>query len=49
MSHYHAVVWLDHAEAHVLHFSREDVQPSDGELLAYARKHFRAIDQMRGL
>jgi stalled ribosome rescue protein Dom34 len=127
MSHYHAVVWLDHAEAHILHFTREDVQnklvhgkphrhlhhkrgaqasghaaedpaffgkiaealgdaqeilvvgpanakteflkhldaharglrakvvavetvdhPSDGQLLAYARQHFRAIDQMRG-
>jgi stalled ribosome rescue protein Dom34 len=22
----HAVVWLDHAEAHILHFSAEDVQ-----------------------
>ncbi len=125
MSHYHAVVWLDHAEAHVLHFSRDDVEkklvhgkphthlhhkrgavgsghaagdpaffgkiiealagaqeimvvgpanaktefvkylgqhahelskkvvavetvdhPSDGQLLAYARQHFRAIDNM---
>ncbi|MGH9811107.1 MAG: translational machinery protein, partial [Terriglobia bacterium] len=25
MSLFHAVVWIDHAEAHVLHFSREDV------------------------
>ena len=128
MSHFHAVVWIDHAEAHVLHFSRDDVEkklvhgqphkhlhhkrgaqasghaaedqayyhkvaeallgaeeilvvgpanaktefvkhleshdpklgkkvvavetvdhPSDGQLLAYARKHFRAIDQMRGI
>jgi stalled ribosome rescue protein Dom34 len=128
MSHFHAVVWLDHAEAHVLHFTAEDVQnklvhgkpqrhlhhkrgsqasghaaedpaffskiaealagaqevlivgpanakiefvkyldthahdlrakvvavetvdhPSDGQLLDYARKHFRAIDRMRGL
>ena len=127
MSRFHAVVWIDHAEAHVLHFSREDVEkqlvhgkphrhlhhkknaqasgrepedqgyyhkaaealagaeeilvvgpanaktefvkhleahdpmiarkvvavetvdhPSDGQLLAYARKHFRAIDRMRG-
>jgi stalled ribosome rescue protein Dom34 len=126
MSHYHAVVWLDHAEAHVLHFTREDVEnklvhgkphqhlhhkrgssdsghaaadmvffkkvaealagaqeillvgpanakleffkyldlhthdlhakvvavetvdhPSDGQLLEYARKHFRASDRMR--
>ena len=128
MSHFHAVVWLDHAEAHVLHFTREDVEaklvhgkphrhlhhkrgaqasghaaedpafftkiaealgdaeeilvvgpanaktefvkhldahaqnlrkkvvavetvdhPSDGQLLAFARKHFRASDRMRGL
>jgi len=26
MSHYHAVVWLDHAEAHVLHFTPEEVE-----------------------
>ncbi len=26
MSHYHAVVWLDHSEAHVFHFTPEDVQ-----------------------
>ena len=26
MSHYHAVVWLDHSEAHVMHISREDVE-----------------------
>jgi stalled ribosome rescue protein Dom34 len=26
MSHFHAVVWLDHTEAHVMHFAREDVQ-----------------------
>ena len=128
MSHFHAVVWLDHAEAHVQHFTREDVEqklvhgkphrhlhtkknaqasghaaedqayfhtiaealkgaeevlvvgpanaktefvkhlnahdpdlgkkvvavetvdhPSDGQVLAYARKHFRAIDRMRGI
>jgi len=128
MSHFHAVVWLDHVEAHVLHFTHEDVQnklvhgkphrhlhtkrnaqasghapedpaffakiaealgdaqeilvvgpanaktefvkhldahapalrkkvvavetvdhPSDGQLLAYARQHFRAIDRMRGI
>jgi len=128
MSHFHVVVWIDHSEAHVLHFTREDVEkklvhgkphqhlhhkrksetsgkaaedqayyhkvaealagaaeilvvgpanaktefvkhleahdpevrkkvvavetvdhPSDGQLLAYARQHFRAIDRMRGL
>lgn len=26
MSHYHAVVWLDHTEAHVMHFSRDEVE-----------------------
>lgn len=128
MSHFHAVVWLDHSEAHVLHFTREDVEkklvhgkahrqlhhkrgsetdgraaldtafygkvvealagageilvvgpgsaktefvkyldghapamrklvvavetvdhPTDGQLLAFARQHFRAIDRMRGI
>ena len=28
MSHYHAVVWLDHAEAHIMHISREDIESS---------------------
>jgi stalled ribosome rescue protein Dom34 len=28
MSHYHAVVWLDHSEAHVMHISPEDVEKS---------------------
>jgi stalled ribosome rescue protein Dom34 len=28
MSHYHAVVWLDHAEAHVMHVSTDDVEKS---------------------
>ncbi len=26
MSHYHAVVWLDHAEAHVMHVSKDEVE-----------------------
>jgi hypothetical protein len=26
VSHYHAVVWLDHREAHVLHIARDDVE-----------------------
>ena len=26
MSHYHAVIWLDHSEAHVFHFTPEEVQ-----------------------
>ena len=28
MSHYHAVVWLDHSEAHVMHITAEDVEKS---------------------
>ena len=26
MSHYHAVVWIDHRSAHVLHLGRDDVE-----------------------
>ncbi len=28
MSHYHAVVWLDHSEAHVMQISPDDVEKS---------------------
>jgi len=28
MSHYHAVVWIDHEQAHVMHISPEDVEKS---------------------
>lgn len=28
MSHYHAVVWIDHKEAHVMHISPDDVETS---------------------
>jgi stalled ribosome rescue protein Dom34 len=28
MSHFHAVVWIDHAEAHVMHISPDDVESS---------------------
>lgn len=28
MSHYHAVVWLDHNEAHIMHISPADVEKS---------------------
>ena len=28
MSHFHAVVWLDHSEAHVMHISPDDVERS---------------------
>ncbi len=27
-SHFHAVVWLDHSEAHVIHVSPEDIEKS---------------------
>ncbi len=26
MSHFHAVVWLDHSEAHVMHITSDDVE-----------------------
>lgn len=26
MSHYHAVVWIDHVQAHVIHFCPDDVE-----------------------
>ncbi len=28
MSHYHAVVWLDHSEAHVMHITADEVEKS---------------------
>lgn len=28
MSHFHAAVWLDHSEAHVMHISPDDVEKS---------------------
>ena len=28
MSHYHAVVWIDHSEAHVMHVSADDMESS---------------------
>lgn len=28
MSHFHAVVWIDHAQAHVMHVSPDDVETS---------------------
>jgi stalled ribosome rescue protein Dom34 len=28
MSHYHAVVWLDHSEAHVMHIAPDDIEKS---------------------
>jgi stalled ribosome rescue protein Dom34 len=28
MSHYHAVVWIDHREAHIMHISPDDIESS---------------------
>jgi stalled ribosome rescue protein Dom34 len=28
MSHHHAVVWIDHSEAHIMHISPDDVEKS---------------------
>jgi stalled ribosome rescue protein Dom34 len=28
MSHHHAIVWIDHLEAHVMHISNDDVEAS---------------------
>ena len=28
MSHFHALVWIDHAQAHVMHISPDDVETS---------------------
>jgi stalled ribosome rescue protein Dom34 len=28
MSHFHAVVWIDHREAHVMHISPDDIESS---------------------
>lgn len=28
MSHYHAVVWIDHREAHVMHISPDEIESS---------------------
>ena len=39
MSHYHAAVWLDHAEAHILHFTSEDVQNKLAHGKAHRRLH----------
>ena len=45
MSHYHAVVWIDHAEAHVMHISPEDVESS---VLRPAKPH-QKLHHKRGM
>jgi hypothetical protein len=44
--HSHAVVWIDHREARVLQFNAAEDHPTDGELVAHARRYFRAADRM---
>ena len=45
MSHYHAVVWIDHTEAHVMHISPEDVESS---VLRPAKPH-QKLHHKRGM
>lgn len=43
MSHFHALVWLDHKEAHVMHISEDDVeksivQPTNAHVHVHSRR-----------
>ena len=44
MPHYHAVVWIDHQEAHVLHFSRDDTEKT----LVHAHARHRQTHHRKG-
>jgi stalled ribosome rescue protein Dom34 len=44
MSHYHAVVWLDHSEAHVMHITADDVE----KLLVQPAKPHQHLHAKRG-
>lgn len=44
MSHFHAVVWMDHAEAHVLHFTLDEVERN----IVHAKGRHRHIHHHRG-
>lgn len=44
MSHYHAVVWMDHAEAHVLQFTPDKVEST----VVHAKGRNRKIHHHRG-
>lgn len=44
MSHYHAVVWLDHAQARVLSFNPQDVQ----EIHVPSHPHHRQVHHKAG-
>ena len=43
MSHYHAVVWLDHSEAHVMHVSPDDVE----KFVVHPAKHQHKLHSRR--
>lgn len=45
MSSYHAVVWIDHREAHVLHFSRDAVETE----LVHAHPQHRQTHHSKGV
>lgn len=45
MSHYHAVVWLDHAEARVMHIAPDDVEKS----VVHPKQPHRHLHHRRGL
>ena len=44
MSHFHAVVWVDHAEAHVIHFNREGSE----ELVLHSKHRQGHLHHKRG-
>ena len=44
MSHYHAVVWMDHAEAHVLQFTLDEVEKA----VVHSTGNHRQIHQRSG-
>ena len=44
VSHYHAVVWIDHSEAHVMHVSPDDVEKS----LIYPTRPHRKLHALAG-
>jgi len=45
MSHFHAVVWIDHQEAHVLQFTPEDVEKA----LVHAHPKYRKTHHRSGV
>lgn len=47
MSHYHAVVWIDHAEAHVMHISSDDTDV-ESSVLRPSHPH-RKLHHKRGM